>query len=147
MTKLPRTKLSCLVMASALALPVPAFADCATRISAVENHPAITEEAGSGAAATMDQSEPADVAADQEEEIVKEEVVGEGTAVHEGGGETVYQEGGPATPRENWFGSPPDKAAVLTHLETAKEAQGTGDEKACLESIEKAEKAMSPDAG
>ena len=143
------TKLPCLLVAGALALPLPAFADCATRISAVEKHPAIAEdgETDAGAAAKTDRSAAAAAAPGQEEEVVDKEVIGDGAAVQEAGGETVYAEGGPATPRENWFGSPPKKAAVLAHLKTAKDEQQAGNEKACLDSIEKAEKAMTPDAG
>lgn len=141
-------RLSCLLAAGAIAAPLPAFADCATGIAAVENHPAFMEAGATSREEDSDTTQSGKSASTgSQEQVVEEEVVGEGKAVEESGGETVYQEDGPATPRENWFGSPPDRAAVLAHLETAKEARKSGDEKACLESLEKAEKVMEPDSG
>lgn len=49
------------------------------------------------------------------------------TEVKDEKGATKYQEGGPATPRENWFGSKPELSAVIAHLNTAKDALAKGD--------------------
>ena len=132
-------RLPYLVAAAALTLPLPAFADCAQRIEAVESHPAVAEQ-------PTDQPETRGTAS-SEEAIVKEQVVEGGDGLRENGGETVYQEGGPAGPRESWFTDSKDKAEVLTHLDSARKAQGAGDEKACLEAIEQAEAMLKPDAG
>lgn len=53
------------------------------------------------------------------------------TAVKDDGKVTKYQDGGPATPRENWFGSKPELSAVLAHLDAAKEALNKGDMPTC----------------
>lgn len=136
------SRLPYLLAATALALPLPAYADCAQRIEAVESHPAIIENP-QGSSAESDEVP----AAGGREEAVKDEMVQNGEAVQEDGGKTVYQEGGLATPREQWFTADTDKAAVLTHLDAARDAQGTGDEQACLESIEQAERILTPDEG
>jgi len=137
-------RLPYLLAAAAMSLPLPAFADCAQRIEAVASHPAILEQPADPAAGSA--TPPA--AAGSEEAIVKEKVVEGGGAVRENGGETVYQEGGPAVPRESWFTDSKDKAEVLTHLDSARKAKDKGDENACLEAIEQAEKALQqPDAG
>ncbi|GAB4230442.1 MAG: hypothetical protein Tsb0032_36870 [Kiloniellaceae bacterium] len=146
-------RMTSLVMLGVLAAPLPAFADCAARIAAVENSPAFAEPAPMETAADKDTAAAETDAASnapasgEEERVVKEEVVGDGTAVRENGGETVYQEGGPATPRENWFVSEKHELAVLEHLDTAKGALESGDEKACLEAIEEAEKGLRPEEG
>ena len=133
------TRLTLLVAASALLLPFPALAaeDCSARIAAIESHPAFAEgpaeETGEG-----DES-GTDSPSQSEEEAVEEQTEG-GEAVQENGGTTVYQEGGPAGPRENWFGSPPDKAQVLEHIAAAKEADTAGDQATCLEEVGQAEK-------
>jgi len=134
-------RLPYLVAAAALILPLPAFADCAQRIEAVESHPAVAEKPEEEKAATPE------VPAGSQETIVKEQMVKGGDAMRENGGETVYQEGGPAAPRESWFTDSKDKSEVLTHLDTARKAQDSGDEKACLEAIEQAEAILKPDAG
>jgi len=137
------SRLPCLLAAAALVLPLPAYAaDCAQRIEAVESHPAILENP-EGSSAASDQAP----AVPGGEEAATEEMVQNGEAVQEDGGTTVYQEGGPATPREQWFTSEKDKASVLTHLDEARDAQGTGDEQACLESIEQAERMLTPNDG
>jgi hypothetical protein len=137
-------RLPYLLAAAALVLPLPAFADCAQRIDVVASHPAISEQPADSAAG--DTATPAP--AGSKEAIVKEQVVEGGGAVRENGGETVYQEGGPAIPRESWFTDSKDKAEVLTHLDSARKAKDAGDEKACLEAIEQAEKVLKqPDAG
>ncbi|MEQ9609151.1 MAG: hypothetical protein RLN99_15940 [Kiloniellaceae bacterium] len=136
------SRLPCLLAAAALVLPLPAYADCAQRIEAVESHPAILENPEGSAAAS--QQAPAVPGG---EEAATEEMVKNGAAVQEDGGTTVYQEGGPAMPREQWFTTEKDKAAVLTHLDEARNAQGTGDEQACLEAIEQAERVLTPTDG
>ncbi len=131
------SRLPYLLAAAVLVLPLPAYADCAARIAAVESHPAVLEKPQDADAAP----------AAGDEEAVMDEMVENGEAVQENGGETVYQEGGPATPRENWFTSDKHEGAVLTHLDAARDAQKSGDERACLEAIEQAESMLKPDAG
>lgn len=131
------SRLPYLLVAAALALPLPAYADCAARIEAVENHPAVLEKP-QGADASPGAGD---------EEAATNEMVENGEAVREDGGETVYQEGGPATPREHWFTSDKHEAAVLTHLDAARDAHSSGDERRCLESIEQAESMLKSDAG
>ncbi|MGD1877592.1 MAG: hypothetical protein ACFB13_08845 [Kiloniellaceae bacterium] len=138
------SKLSSLLLAGALVLPLPAYADCAQRIEAVETHPAL---AGNADETTPEAQSSQSAAAGNEEKVVKEEMVEKGASIQENGGETVYQEGGPAAPRESWFTDSKDKATVLTHLDSAREAKAAGDEKVCLEEIEQAEKIMEADAG
>ncbi|WP_340119774.1 hypothetical protein [Pelagibius sp. 7325] len=136
------SRLPCLLAAAALVLPLPAYADCAQRIEAVESHPAILENPeGTAAAAEQAPAVPGG------EEAATEEMVKNGGAVQEDGGTTVYQEGGPATPREQWFTNEKDKSAVLTHLDEARDARGSGDEQACLEAIEQAEAVLTPNDG
>lgn len=136
------SRLPYLLAAAALVLPLPAYADCAQRIEAVESHPAILENP-EGAARAADQAP----AVEGGEEAAMDDMVQNGEAVREDGGTTVHAEGGPATPLEQWFTSDKDKAAVLTHLDEARDAQGTGDEQACLESIEQAEGILIPQDG
>lgn len=133
------TRLTLLAAAAALLLPFPALAaeDCSARIAAIESHPAFSEDS---AEENSGSAESAADSASQSEEKAVEEQTEEGVAVEENGGTTVYQEGGPAGPRENWFGSPPDKAQVLEHLAAAQEAQSSGDEATCVEEVEQAEK-------
>lgn len=130
-----------LMIAATLALPLPALAaeDCGARIAALENSPVFAEQPSEEGAETQDEasggtsdSGSAESAADEQAE--------NGVAVEENDGTTVYQEGGPAMPRENWFGSPPDKAKILEHLEAAKQAQSAGDHAACNEEVTQAEK-------
>ncbi|GAB4371188.1 MAG: hypothetical protein Kow00114_31910 [Kiloniellaceae bacterium] len=134
------SRLPYFLAAAALALPLPAYADCGARIAAVESHPAIMERPQDESAA------PARPSAGNEE-AVKDQMVQNGEAVEENGGETVYPEGGPATPRENWFTTDQHEAAALTHLDAARDAHQAGDERGCLESIEQAESILKPDAG
>jgi hypothetical protein len=136
------SRLPCLLAAAALVLPLPAYADCAQRIEAVESHPAVLEKP-EGSPAASDKA-PAGAGG---EEAATDDMVQNGEAIQEDGGTTVYQEGGPATPREQWFTSDKDKAAVLTLLDEARDAQGTGDEQGCLESIEQAERILTPQDG
>ena len=138
------SKLPSLLVAGALVMPLPAYADCALRIEAVETHPAL---AGPADSPQEPQAESGSAAAGTEEKVVKEQMVDNGASIQENGGETVYQEGGPAGPRESWFTDSKDKATVLTHLDSARKAQAAGDEKACLEAIEQAEHIMAADAG
>jgi hypothetical protein len=139
-------RMTCLLAAGALMLPLPAYADCAARIAAVESHPAIVEAPDE--APTSDSQEPA-AALGGEEQVVKEEMVEKGEAVIEGGGETVHAAGGPAEPRESWFtnGTSVDKGVVLTHLDAARDARNGGDEKACIEEVQQAEKLLRDSAG
>ena len=139
------SKLPCLLVAGALVLPLPAYADCAQRIEAVEMHPALSGSAG-GAKSSQAESESS-ATAGTEEKVVKEEMVDKGASIQENGGETVYQEGGPAGPRESWFTDSKDKATVLTHLDSARKAHDAGNEETCLEEIEQAEQVMTDDAG
>ena len=140
-------RLPYILAAAAFVLPLPAFADCAQRIDVVASHPAISEHRDEAAATSAETASKPD-SAGSKESIVKEQMVEGGGAVQENGGETVYQEGGPAIPRESWFTDSKDKAEVLTHLDSARKANDAGDEKACLEAIEQAEKALKqPDAG
>lgn len=141
-------RMTCLLAAGALILPLPAYADCAERIAAIESHPAILETPESAAAPDADTRSPAP-AADSEEEVVEEEMVEEGEAVVEDGGETVHADGGPAEPRESWFtnGTDEERGVVLTHLDAAREAQSSGDEQACMEHVQQAENLLRNDAG
>jgi hypothetical protein len=131
---------------SAMMAPMPAFADCAGRIAALEADPSLQPPAAaeqtSGPTEAPAVAGPDTAATNEATEVVKDEVVGEGKVVTEGGGETVYQESGPALPRESWFTDLPDKAAAITHLTAAESALDAGDEKACLESVEQAENAL-----
>ncbi|MGF1629471.1 MAG: hypothetical protein ACFCUT_08375 [Kiloniellaceae bacterium] len=136
-------RLTCLLAVGALVLPLPAYADCAERIAAVENHPAISEKSAS----VDDAERPENPTQGNEERIVEEEVVENGETIREDGGETTHADGGPAAPAENWFEDINDKAVVLTHLEAAKEAKQAGDENACLEAVEEAEATFKSDAG
>ena len=131
-----------LIAAAAIVLPVPALAaeDCAARIEAIEAHPAFSEAGTAEAPAGNDGASPSSTGESNEEKVAEQAENGE--AVQEDGGTTVYQEGGPAGPRENWFGSPPDKAKVLEHVEAAKQARDAGDEQACLQETQQAEKIM-----
>lgn len=136
------TRTTCLLAAGALILPLPAFADCAERIAAVERHPAIVENQPAAAEA------PEATRSGSEEQVVEEEMVEEGEAVNEGGGETVHADGGPAEPRENWFTSESEElGTVLTHLDAARKARSSGDEKACMEQVQQAEKLLRDNAG
>lgn len=120
-------------------MPEPAseaYAACAERIAAVENHPAL---AGQGAPPA---EEPAEPATGNDEKVVEEEMIEDGDSIRENGGETVHADGGSATPEESWFTEPTEKSDVLTHLDAARQAQDTGDEKACLESVQQAESAL-----
>lgn len=120
-----------LLGAVALVLPLPAYADCAERIAAVESHPAVAgAETSAGSA-----DKPLRAGA------------GKGEGVREDGGNTVYPDGGPATPTESWFTGEEDAAAALTHLDAARKARGEGDEEACLDAVEQAEAALGADAG
>ncbi len=65
-------------------------------------------------------------------------ILNKGKAIEEDGGTTVYAETGPATPRENWFGDSPGKAAALVKLEEAIAARESGDTEACTARIEEA---------
>ena len=132
-------RMTCLIAAAAIVLPVPALAagDCAARIEAIETHPAFSE---AEAPAGDDGANLSSTAESNEEKVAEQSENGE--AVQEDGGTTVYQEGGPAGPRENWFGSPPDKAKVLEHVEAAKQARDAGDSKTCLQQVQQAEKIM-----
>ncbi|MEX0921732.1 MAG: hypothetical protein WD489_08555 [Rhodovibrionaceae bacterium] len=126
---------STLLIAAVIALPLPAFAaeDCAARISAMESHPAFAQQ-------------PKDEAEGAEGDITSEsdssEHAEKGVAVEENGGTTVYQEGGPALPRESWFTGEEDKAVALGHLSAAKEAEEAGDAATCAEEMDQAEKIL-----
>lgn len=61
------------------------------------------------------------------------------TAVKDDGKVTKYQDGGPATPRENWFGSKPELSAVLSHLDIAEEALANGDMPTCNAKMDQVE--------
>ena len=123
------TRVISLLAGAALALPLPAWADCAARIAAVEGHPAIGQ-AGS--------------AADGKEPGGARSPTSPSGSVQVDGGATTHPEGGPATPSESWFtdSEHEDRAAVLAHLDSAREAQGAGDERACLAAVEQAEAAL-----
>lgn len=129
-------RLTCLLAAGALILPLPAYADCADRIAAVESHPAIVENPEAPTAS------PEAATPGNEEAVVKEEMVENGDAVMEDGGETVHAAGGPAGPRESWFTGDTDLGAVLTHLDAARDARSSGDEKACIEQMQQAEELL-----
>lgn len=60
-------------------------------------------------------------------------------AVKDDGKVTKYQDGGPATPRENWFGSKPELSTVLSHLDTAKDALAKGDMPTCNANMDQVE--------
>jgi hypothetical protein len=66
-------------------------------------------------------------------------VLERGVAIEEDGGTTVYAKTGPATPRENWFGDNPEKAAAVADLKTAIDARERGDSEACVSAIDNAE--------
>ena len=59
----------------------------------------------------------------------------------------AYADGGPAMPQESWFSESKGMSVVLTHLDAARQAQGVGDEEACLESVQQAETALKDGAG
>jgi hypothetical protein len=134
-------RMTCLLTLGILALPLPAYADCAERIAAVESHPALAGQDSSRA------ERPAKPATGSDEKVVEEEMVENGDAIRENGGETVHADGGPATPQESWFSEPTERSAVLTHLDAARQAQSAGDEKACLESVQQAETALEDGTG
>ncbi len=121
-------RLSSLMIAAAIALPLPASAasDCAARIAAMESHPGLVQDPADKDPSEGSSSEHAE----------------EGVTVEENGGTTVYQEGGPAMPRESWFVSEPDKAAVIQHLEAAKQADAKGDAAVCAEEMDQAEEIL-----
>lgn len=133
-------RMTCLVAAAAIVLPLPALAaeDCAARIDAIESHPAFSEADKAEAPASGSSGNQTSSGQSNEDKVAERTENGE--AVQEDGGTTVYQEGGPAGPRENWFGSPPDKAKVLEHVAAAKEARDAGDSKTCLQQVQQAEK-------
>lgn len=136
-------RMTCLLAAGALILPLPAYADCAERIAAVESHPAIVETPAKPAEALPEAAIPGN-----EEEVVVEEMIEKGETVKERGGETVHADGGPAEPRENWFTSRSEElGTVLTHLDAAREAQSSGDEKTCIDQVQQAEKLLRDNAG
>lgn len=113
-------RITLLSVAAALILPLPAQANCAERIAAVESHPAMIGGQNSS------------------------EASGETSGVRVDGGESTHAEGGPATPSESWFtdSENEDRASVLTHLDNAKQAQNAGDERACIDAVEQAEAAL-----
>lgn len=137
------TRLFCLIAAAALVLPPAALAaeDCGARIAAIENHPAFSEKE-TPAEEKSDAEEKSAGASGGSNEAEVQEQTDNGEAIEEDGGTTVYQEEGPAAPRENWFGSPPDKAKVMEHVEAAKEARDAGDSETCLQEVQQAEKIM-----
>ena len=135
-------QITLLLAVGAFALPLPAFAGCAERIATVESHPAIAEQDAPDRAA----EKPLETAAGDEEEVV-EEMIEQGEAIQQHGGETVHADGGPAAPTESWFTEDSDKAVVLTHLDEARKAQQARDETACLDAIGQAEAVSSDDAG
>lgn len=118
---------SCLLAAAVLALPLTAHADCAERIAAVAGHPAVAGASGDGGG--------------------PEGAADAGRSLRDDGGETTHQQGGPATPSESWFtdSEDDDRSSVLTHLDTARDAQEAGNERACLEAVEQAEAALRDD--
>lgn len=128
------TRLFSLIAAAALMLPSAALAaeGCGARIAAIESHPALSE-----------QEMPAEETSGSSNEGEVQEQTDNGEAIEENGGTTVYQEGGPAAPRESWFADLPDKAKVIEHLEAAKEARDAGDPETCLQEVQQAEKIMS----
>lgn len=104
----------------AMATPTLAASDdCATRVSALETTLGL-----------------------EERQTVDGVTLIRGDTIEEAGGETTYAETGPATPRENWFGSAPKKAAALKHLETAIEHREQGDMKACNRALDMAHEAL-----
>lgn len=100
-----------------MAFVTNAHADCSTRIEAVKAHPLIV---------------PAEASKD-----------GQTSGVVEGGGVTKYKSGGPALPRENWFGSKPELSSVLGHVSAAEAALKAGKPKECNDEISAAEKILS----
>jgi len=106
-------------LAAAIAAPHAAASaeDCGARINQVIAHPAVEIET------TVD----------------GESVVKRGDAIKTEGGTTTYSESGPAVPRENWFGDPPQFSALLGYVETAMAHNEKRDEAACNQAIGEAE--------
>lgn len=109
--------LSISIVLGAMTFAPNAHADCSARIEAVKSHPSVVpaEELKDGATA----------------------------GVVEGGGVTKYKSGGPALPRENWFGSKPELSSVLGYLSAAEAALKAGKTKECNDKISSAEKILS----
>jgi hypothetical protein len=131
------TRLTFLLTAAVLALPLPAYADCAARIAAMEDHPSI------GEAQTSESQMPGGQSAEQGGQQAQRPPAADGS-VRVDGGASTHPQGGPATPSESWFtdSEDEDKVSVLTHLETAKKAQQAGKEQACLDAVQQAESAL-----
>lgn len=123
-------RMTALLATAGLGLSLPAYADCAERVTALETHPALADSAT-----------PADGSLGGSS---SEKVAGGTESVQEHGGETEHAEGGPATPSESWFtdARKQDASAALAHLDAAKKARDGGDEQACLRAIEQAEAAL-----
>ncbi len=140
------------IAAGLVAAALPAAADCRDGITELEkaletNTPAgqtaVKPPAGQDRSVSADRTNaPASTAArsdgDRTATGAPERLTEKSKTVREAGGTTTYAPGGPARPRENWFGKPPIDPAVLKHLSDAKQEAKRGDEQACLNALEKA---------
>jgi hypothetical protein len=106
--------------AAGFAAPAPAAQDgCADRIRTVQERLNLVERVS-----------------------VEGPVLEQADAIQEDGGTTAYAETGPATPRENWFGDSPDRAAALAELEDAMAAREAGNMQRCQTSIQEAQRIL-----
>ena len=129
-----------------LTLSLPALADCADDVAALE------QELATAAAPAAGAEDQAGVASDaaggqadaggSEEEVV-EEMVEEGVSVEEDGAETKFAAGGHAEPRESWHSadSLEDHPAVV-HLANAKQQLEAGDQQGCMDALAEARAAL-----
>lgn len=141
----------CGVSLLALTFSVPALADCADEIAALEQQmeaevpaPAAGPDAEAGTS-SGDQAAASEQGEDQvtespEEEV--EEMVEEGVTVEEGGEPTTFAGTGPGEPREAWQHEAPPEHPGVEHLASAKEHLEQGNEQACLDEVASARDEM-----
>lgn len=141
----------CGVSLLALTFSVPALADCADEVAALEQEmeaevtaPAAGPDAEAGAT-TADQAAGSGQGEDQVTEAPEEEVeemVEEGVTVEEGGEPTTFAGTGPSEPREAWQHEAPPEHPGVEYLARAKEHLEQGDEQACLDEVASAREEM-----
>lgn len=112
---------------------LPAWADCAGEIAAVEEQLATTK------GTPVDQRQDP---AKSPEEVV-DQMVEEGVSVEEQGEDTKYASGGVAEPRESWTGGESADHPAVAHLISAKHKLGEGDAQGCSDAVARARGALS----
>jgi hypothetical protein len=114
-------------------LSVPAWADCAGEIAAIEDELAATPAGGAGGA-----QEPAS----SPEEVV-DQMIEEGVSVEEDGADARFAAGGLAEPRESWTSTDsPEEHPAVVHLASAKQQLDAGDQAGCTDAVAQARAAL-----